>query len=67
VTFICEVELIRNRETDDVLYSQMTANVHGQKIVNVVNCCSYTEGTFTLSRGEGILQRCSVCTGKFLW
>jgi hypothetical protein len=45
---------------------QMMANVHGQKIVNVVNYCSYAEGSFTCSRGKGVLQIGSVRTGKFL-
>jgi hypothetical protein len=49
-----------------VLHSQMMATVHGQKIVNVVIYCSYTEASSKYSLGKGVLQRCSVCTGKFL-
>jgi hypothetical protein len=49
-----------------VLCSQMMANVHGQKLVIVVNYCSYTEGSSTCSRDKGVLQIGSVCTGEFL-
>jgi hypothetical protein len=46
-----------------VLCSQMMAKVHGQKILSVVNYCSYAEGSLTCSHGKGVLQTGSVCIG----